>query len=222
MDPDQPANAIVNFVLKMIAAQKQWAPTANPFVFFVMPSVIFFPFNHRHLLSDLEKISLWFDAPPYFSCSVMQMCVCVCVCVCVNERGHDRVCVVCLCACGLHACALLLGRTPEWTRGSAGWGVAVCDNGTGTGGGGGDFILPGRVTREQEEGMTWCVQLLIFFSNCFIFIFLRRRRRSQVEWCKGGLYIYQAFDWSTKDFFLKKQSGRVQRAIVGGAEVFFL
>ncbi len=34
MDPDQPASAIVNFVLKMIAAQKRWELTANPGAFF--------------------------------------------------------------------------------------------------------------------------------------------------------------------------------------------
>lgn len=74
-----------------------------------------------------------------------------------------------VCVCGSHACAFFLGWT-EWTRGSAGWGVALCDNRTGD-----DFDLPGRVTHEQQKGgMTLCVQML-FLSNCLIFIFLKKK-----------------------------------------------
>lgn len=77
---------------------------------------------------------------------------------------------MCLGVRSLHACAFLLGRTPEWTRGSEGGGVAVCDNGRG-----------GRVTHGQEEGMTLCVQML-FYNNCFIFVhfFLQRRKKKKV------------------------------------------
>lgn len=71
----------------------------------------------------------------------------MCLCMLANEE-QNRECV-CVFVCMWLACAFLLGWTPEWTRGSAGWGVAVCDNGTG-----GDFNLLGRVTHEQEEGMT--------------------------------------------------------------------
>lgn len=83
----------------------------------------------------------------------------------MKENETESVWCNCARVCVSHACAFLLGRTPEWTRGSAGWGVAVCDNGTG-----GDSDLPGRVAHGQEEGMTLCVQML-FFSNLFILYF---------------------------------------------------
>lgn len=74
-------------------------------------------------------------------------------------------CVVYLCVCVacMHVLFFLEGlqNGPEEVQG---WGVAVCDNGTG-----GYSDLPGRVTHEQDGGMT-CVQMLMFFSSCFIFL----------------------------------------------------
>lgn len=71
------------------------------------------------------------------------MRICVCECVCVHAQ------LACMCF-------------SSWTdsrmdQRKCRMGVAVCDNGTG-----GDCDLPGRVTHEQEEGMTLCVQMLFF------------------------------------------------------------
>ena len=66
-----------------------------------------------------------------------------------------------------------LDRLQNGSEEVLGGGVAGYDYGTG-----GLWDLPGRVTHEQEEGTTLCVQkLCIFLQPLFTFVF---RRRSQV------------------------------------------
>lgn len=60
-----------------------------------------------------------------------------------------------------HVRAFLRGRTPDGIRGSAEWGVAMCDNGTG----GHLFGLFGRVTYGWDEEMA--LNGLIVWILCF-------------------------------------------------------
>lgn len=94
LDPDQPANAIVNFVSKMIGSQKRWALTASRGFYFLLLSIqTFFPL-------------LFFD-------------LFVNECKRMKETEHVRCISVLL---QKHVRAFLCGRTPEWIRGSAEWG----------------------------------------------------------------------------------------------------
>lgn len=123
-----------------------------------MPLVVFFSFNHGHFFGQFSF--RFYASPIFFPALLHKQKLCLCVVAYASKRKTSRQSVLCVCVCA--ACMhvlFFLERTPEWTRGSAGWGVAVCDNGTG-----GDFNLPGRVTREQEEGMTLCVQMLFFLA----------------------------------------------------------
>lgn len=63
LDPDQPANAIVNFVTKMIGTQKRWALMANLGVFSssVLSTTDFFPLlfwlvNECKQMKDMEHV----------------------------------------------------------------------------------------------------------------------------------------------------------------------
>lgn len=159
MDPGQPASAIVNFVLKMISSQKRWELSANPGTFYFESLWLFsLLLTNRHFLV-LDNLAFHFTCHLIFP-TPLRLSKHVCVCVCVWANVRESVCGVCV--CGTHACAFLLGRTPEWTRGSAEWGVAVCDNGTG-----GDLDLPGRVTREEgmmlREQMSFAIVLFFNF-----------------------------------------------------------
>lgn len=143
MDPDQPASAIVSFVSKMIASQKRWAVSKT---------------------WRLKK-SLWLCS--FFVTT--EKCNCICssvffcsftfkqlyVSVCAHENQHDRELV---CVNSSHACTFLFGRTPEWTRGSAGWGVTVCDVG-----GVGVLYLKNRMRDWRCVCKCYC-----FYSRCFI------------------------------------------------------
>lgn len=62
-----------------------------------------------------------------------------------------------------HVRAFLRGRTPDGIRGSAEWGVAMCDNGTG----GHLFGLLGRVTYGWDEEMA--LNGLTVWILCFFF-----------------------------------------------------
>lgn len=121
----------------------------EPWRFFIMPLVTFFPLNHRHLLCFGLSVTL-------ISPALLLVSVCV-FCECKQMKETERVCCirvyVLLC---MHV--LFLDGLQNGSEEVQDGGVAVCDNGTG-----GHSDLPGRVTRGWEERTTLCVQITFFF-----------------------------------------------------------